>query len=77
MNGYILVGGVILLVFGVAVFVWSYNQIQDYQTTLGQLGRAFDKDTQARYDEMQMTQLIGIVLGVAGIGALVYGAAKK
>ena len=77
MNGYIVVGGIVLLVFGVAVFMWSYNQIQDFQTTLGQLGRALNSDAQARYADAQMTQIIGIVFAIAGIGALIFGAAKK
>lgn len=77
MNGYIVVGGIILLIFGVAVFMWSYNQLQDYQTSLGQIGRALSAEAQARYDELQMMQILGIVFGIAGIGALIFGAAKK
>jgi len=77
MNSYIVVGGIILLIFGVAIFMWSYNQIQDYQTSLGQLGRVFSADEEARYNEMQIVQILGVVFGIAGIGALIFGAAKK
>lgn len=65
--------------FGVAVFMWSYNQLQAYQTTFGQTCQGLNNETQASYNGLQMLQMqmIGVMLAIAGLGALIFGAAKK
>lgn len=72
-----LIAGIILLLFGAVLFVWSSNQMSEMQGTLGQLGRAFSSNMQSQYQQYQYMQLGGVGFAVVGIGALIYGAVKK
>lgn len=72
-----LIAGVILLGFGVVLFMWASNQMSEGQTSIGQIGRAFSSNMQAQYQQYQYMQLGGIGIAVVGIGALIYGVAKK
>lgn len=72
-----LIAGVILIAFGAVIFVWTYNMMADGQTSLGQLGRLANPILAAQYKDLQNSQLIAIPFIIAGIGALIYGAAKK
>lgn len=74
-----LIAGVLLLIFGIGLFMYGYNQIQEFRSLgfLGQLGRAINPDLQKQYDDYQNFQYVGMASAVVGIGALIYGAAKK
>lgn len=71
-----IIAGVILLGFGVALFIWTSNQMAEGQTSLGQIGRTLSSSMQAQYQQYQYMQLGGVSFVVVGIEALIYGAAK-
>lgn len=73
------IAGVILLIFGLAVFMYTYNQMVNFQNTglIGQFARALSPDIQRQYNELQLLQVGGMGFAVAGVGSLIYGAAKK
>lgn len=72
-----LVGGIILLVFGLMTYTFFQNQINESQTFMGQLGRAISSEQQAAYNMYQMFSLIGVVMSVIGVGLLIHGAVAK
>lgn len=73
---YMLLGG-ILLVGGALGFVWSSNNIAEYQTFVGQLGRALSDQVQQSYQEWQVVQYGSIAAAMVGIALVIYGAVAK
>ena len=72
-----LVTGIVLLVLGAIGFVYAQTQIGDYQTFIGQFGRALSKEMQTQYQMLQYILLGSAAIGVTGIGLTIYGAVAK
>jgi hypothetical protein len=74
-----LIAGIVLIVFGIGLLMYSYNQIQEFRSLgfLDQLGRTINPELQRQYDDYQNFQYVGMAFAVVGVGALIYGAAKK
>ena len=73
MRSGLLAFGLVLLVAGGLLFMVGYNGVQEYQTTLGQIGRAFSHGAQQEYQMFLLLEtgggivaLIGFVLSIAG-----------
>jgi len=73
MRSGLLVFGIVLLVAGGLLFMLGYSGVQEYQTTLGQIGRAFSHSAQQEYQMYTLMEtgggivaLIGFVLSIAG-----------
>ena len=73
MRSGLLAFGIVLLVAGGLLFMMGYNGVQDYQTFLGQIGRAFSQSAQEKYQMYILMEtgggilaLIGFVLSIAG-----------
>jgi hypothetical protein len=73
MRSGLLAFGVILLVVGGLLYMMGYNGVQEYQTTLGQIGRFLSQSRQQEYQIYMLMEtvggilvLIGFVLSIAG-----------
>ena len=73
MRSGLLAFGIVLLVVGGLLFMMGYNGVQDYQSTLGQIGRAFSHSVQQEYQMYMLMEtgggivaLVGFVLSIAG-----------
>ncbi len=72
-----LAAGIVLLALGAIGFAYAQSQIGDYQTFIGQLGRALSKETQSQFQTLQYMLLGSVAIGVVGIGLTIYGAVAK
>ena len=74
-----IIAGMILLGFGLFLFVVSTQEIQKINSLglAGTAARVISQDVRDYYNMNQQISLLGIVFIVAGIGAAIYGAAKK
>ena len=77
MRGGVLAVGVILLIVGFFIFWNGYTVTQEYQTSLGQLGRFFSSEAQEQYSQGQLFTMIGGILALIGFITSIYGAAAK
>ncbi len=66
--------GAVLPIIGWFVFMIGYNNVQDYQTTLGVIGRYLSSEAQQKYQMYQLMEagggilaLVGLVLVAAGL----------
>lgn len=72
-----LVTGIVLLVLGAVGFVYVQTQIGDYQTLIGQFGRALSPEMQTQYQMLQYILLGSAAIGLVGVGLTIYGAVAK
>lgn len=72
-----LISGIVLLIIAVVGFTSTSNTISEQQTTIGEVERYFSEDVSSSYQTSQYAQLGFGVLGVVGIGLLIYGVAAK
>ena len=72
-----LVGGIILLIIGIAVYSYLQTTVSDCQSFLGQLGRFFSSDIAQRCQTVALIQIGSIFMGVIGLGIMIYGAVAK
>jgi GAF domain-containing protein len=61
----LIIGGLILIV-GVAVFLFSQQQVQQAQTLAGQAGRAVSQQSQSEYQMFSIARIAGGILVVIG-----------
>ncbi len=74
-TGIFLVGLILLAVGAVGLF-YFWSDYQNLSTVLGQIGTALDPALKQRYNNEQMYIIGSIVAMIAGIGLLIYGAAR-
>lgn len=67
--------GVLLLVLGGLAFMYAHQGIEEYSTSLGQLGRALSPDAQTQFEELQMIRLGGGITALVGFALTIAGAA--
>jgi UDP-N-acetylmuramyl pentapeptide phosphotransferase/UDP-N-acetylglucosamine-1-phosphate transferase len=68
--------GVLLLLIGFVAFVYGYPTVQEFQTSLGQIGRLVDPDLQQRYQTALFTTEAGGLMLLVGFIVLVVGLAS-
>jgi len=68
-----LVVGIIFLIIGGIIFFEGYNQVKEYQSTLGQIGRAVSESAREEYNTYKLMEefggimlLVGFVVSIAG-----------
>jgi hypothetical protein len=68
--------GVLLLLIGFVAFVNGYPTVQEFQTSLGQIGRLVDPDLQQRYQTALLTTEAGGLMLLVGFIVLAVGLAS-
>jgi len=73
MRGGLLAVGIVLFVVGGLFFMVGYSGVQEYQTSLGQIGRALSQSAQQEYQMYTLMEIggglvaiIGFVISLAG-----------
>ena len=56
MRGGILTVGIILLIIGGIMFFEGYNQVKEYQSTLGQIGRVVSENAREEYNNYKLME---------------------
>lgn len=72
-----LIGGIVLLIIGVAGYISLQSNASDCQSLLGQVGRFISSDIAERCSLVSIGQIIFGIIFVVGIGVLIYGAVAK
>lgn len=72
-----LIGGIILLIIGVAGYISLQSNVSDCQSLIGQAGRFISTDFAERCSLTSLGQIIFGIIFVIGIGVLIYGAVAK
>ncbi len=72
-----LIAGIILLVIGISLYGILQTNASDCSSFVGQLGRTFSPTTAQNCQTVSIIQVLGMVLGVIGLGVLIYGAVAK
>jgi len=71
------IAGIILMIFGVIVYLSLQTSMSDCGSFVGQLGRTFSDNYSQQCQMASMIQIGAGILVVIGIGLLIYGAAAK
>jgi len=77
MKGGVLAAGAVLLIIGFLIFWTGYSVVQQYSTSLGQLGLALSSEAQNQYQQAQLQVMIGGILAFIGFVVCIYGAAAS
>lgn len=72
-----LIAGIILLIIAVLGFTSTSTSISESQSFLGQVERGLSEDARTTHQVNQYAQLGFGVLGVIGLGLVIYGAAAS
>ena len=80
-KGFAIFIGTILLIAGLLAYIWADDVTDEYETTLGQIGRAVDEDMREEYEQAKIIKSVGIVGAVLGgvfiLGGLIAPNKKK
>lgn len=63
--------GAVLLVAGVAVFIYAHQELAALEGVAGTIGRALDPERQRRYDRLQLVRIAAGAAAAIGVVALV------
>jgi hypothetical protein len=75
---YWIMGGTVLLIVGIVIFLRSWSGLPDDQLFQGHpVGEPFNEEQQAAYQRYQIFWAIAAGIGIGGVVAIAHGLRKK
>ncbi|MFP4633178.1 MAG: DUF3185 family protein [Halobacteriales archaeon] len=59
--------GAVLLIAGVVVALYAHQEIQEFETAFGQIGRALSSEAESEYQVLSVLRIGGAVSAVVGL----------